>query len=87
MSALTFHVLGLRVTSPQGKTWSLSLHLGESLSGAEGRFETPLGSFGVRWTLSAGTSSSGADLQQRQVPGGMGGTLEIEGVEMGGVAD
>ncbi|KAG6861518.1 hypothetical protein C0995_015628 [Termitomyces sp. Mi166 len=107
-SALTFYVLGLRVTSPQGKTWSLSPHLGaggeggrESLSGAEGGFETPLGSFGVKWTLSESTSSSDADsglvltVQVStprttsgvfKVPGGMGGTLEIGGVEIGGVA-
>ncbi|KAL4242799.1 alpha-L-rhamnosidase [Abortiporus biennis] len=50
-SALTFYVLGLTVTSPQGKTWSFDPHL-SGLSNVEGGFETPLGWFGVNWELS-----------------------------------
>ncbi|EGN92657.1 glycoside hydrolase family 78 protein [Serpula lacrymans var. lacrymans S7.3] len=49
-SALTFYVLGLTVTSPQGKTWLVAPHL-SGLSSAEGGFETTLGSFNVKWTL------------------------------------
>ena len=49
-SALTFYVLGLTVTAPQGKTWSFAPHT-SGLSGAEGGFETPLGWFGARWSL------------------------------------
>jgi hypothetical protein len=49
-SALTFYVLGLRVTSPQGQTWSVVPHL-SGLPGAEGGFTTPLGWYGVQWSM------------------------------------
>lgn len=51
-SALTFYVLGLTVTSPQGRTWSVAPHL-SGLPSAEGGFETPLGWYGVQWTSTA----------------------------------
>ncbi|KZT25006.1 glycoside hydrolase family 78 protein [Neolentinus lepideus HHB14362 ss-1] len=47
-SALTYYVLGLTVTSPQGKTWSVAPHL-SGLNAAEGGFTTPLGWYGVKW--------------------------------------
>ncbi|KAH9943643.1 Six-hairpin glycosidase [Amylocystis lapponica] len=47
-SALTFYVLGLTVTAPQGRTWAVAPHL-SGLSSAEGGFETPLGWFEVKW--------------------------------------
>ncbi|VDB84465.1 unnamed protein product [Peniophora sp. CBMAI 1063] len=47
-SALTFYVLGLSVTTPQGATWSLAPHL-SGLPSAEGGFTTPLGWFGASW--------------------------------------
>lgn len=47
-SALTYYVLGLTVTSPQGQTWQVAPHL-SGLSAAEGGFTTPLGWFGVKW--------------------------------------
>ncbi|KAF8963232.1 Six-hairpin glycosidase [Flammula alnicola] len=50
-SALTFYVLGLTVTSPQGKTWAISPHINGGLPAAEGGFETSLGWFGVQWTI------------------------------------
>ncbi|OCH87854.1 Six-hairpin glycosidase [Obba rivulosa] len=53
-SALTFYVLGLTVTSPQGATWSVAPHL-SGLSSAEGGFETLLGWFGVKWSVSGST--------------------------------
>lgn len=49
--ALTFYVLGLTVTSPQGKTWSIAPHVGGGLPGTQGSFETSLGTFSVQWTL------------------------------------
>ncbi|KAI0314054.1 Six-hairpin glycosidase [Amylostereum chailletii] len=48
-SALTFYVLGLTVTSPQGATWAVSPHL-SGLPAAQGGFSTGLGWFGVRWS-------------------------------------
>ena len=51
-SALTFYVLGLTVTSPQGQTWSVAPHT-SVLPAAQGGFSTPLGWFGVDWTSSA----------------------------------
>ncbi|KAH7922494.1 glycoside hydrolase family 78 protein [Leucogyrophana mollusca] len=53
-SALTYYVLGLTVTSPQGQTWSIAPHL-SGLSSAEGGFETPLGSFLVSWRTGSQT--------------------------------
>ncbi|KAI0752009.1 hypothetical protein C8Q74DRAFT_347805 [Fomes fomentarius] len=47
-SALTYYVLGLIVTSPQGQTWQVALHL-SGLTAAKGGFTTPLGWFGVKW--------------------------------------
>ena len=51
-SALTFYVLGLTVTSIQGRTWSIGPHT-SGLSAAEGGFETSLGWFGVKWSLTS----------------------------------
>ncbi|PFH47431.1 glycoside hydrolase family 78 protein [Amanita thiersii Skay4041] len=48
--ALTFHVLGLTITSPRGQTWSVAPVL-SGLSEAEGGFETALGWFGVSWSV------------------------------------
>lgn len=52
-SALTFYVLGLTVTTPQGQTWSVAPHSG-GLQKAEGGFETGLGWFGIKWQLKDG---------------------------------
>ncbi|KAI0684564.1 glycoside hydrolase family 78 protein [Cytidiella melzeri] len=49
-SALTIYVLGLQVTSPQGRTWALQPHT-SGLSQAEGGFETPLGWYGIQWEM------------------------------------
>ena len=46
---MTYYVLGLTVTTPQGRTWQVAPHL-SGLSAAEGGFTTPLGWFGVKWT-------------------------------------
>ncbi|PCH42962.1 glycoside hydrolase family 78 protein [Wolfiporia cocos MD-104 SS10] len=48
-ASLTFYVLGLTVTSPQGETWSVAPHT-SGLSSVQGGFETPLGWFGVEWS-------------------------------------
>ncbi|KAJ8522266.1 hypothetical protein ONZ45_g1136 [Pleurotus djamor] len=49
-SALTFFVLGLSVTSPQGATWTFAPHL-SGLDSVQGQFETPLGTFSARWEM------------------------------------
>ncbi|EKM79027.1 hypothetical protein AGABI1DRAFT_40786 [Agaricus bisporus var. burnettii JB137-S8] len=49
--AMTFHILGLGITSPQGKTWSINPIL-SGLQFAEGGLETGLGWFGVKWEVS-----------------------------------
>jgi hypothetical protein len=56
-SALTFYVLGLTPITPQGQTWSVAPHL-SGLFGAQGGFQTPLGWFGVNWTLNDQSSST-----------------------------
>ncbi|EKM80757.1 hypothetical protein AGABI1DRAFT_90662 [Agaricus bisporus var. burnettii JB137-S8] len=49
--AMTFHILGIGLVSPQGKTWSISPVL-SGLQSAEGGLETGLGWFGVKWNVS-----------------------------------
>ena len=49
-SALTYYVLGLQLTSAQGRTWSLQPHT-SGLPSAEGGFTTPLGWFGAQWKV------------------------------------
>ena len=70
-SALTFYVLGLTVTSAQGKTWSVAPHT-SGLSSAEGGFETPLGWYGVKWSLTHKTFDLSID-----VPLGTSGTVVL----------
>jgi hypothetical protein len=50
-SALTFYLLGLTVTSTQGKTWNFSPHLNTGIPSSEGGFETPLGRFDASWSF------------------------------------
>jgi len=50
---MTFHILGIGILSPQGKTWSISPVL-SGLQSAEGGLETGLGWFGVKWNVSGG---------------------------------
>lgn len=50
-SALTEYVVGLSVTSPAGKTWTLKPHFGD-LKWAEAGFMTRLGKFEARWERS-----------------------------------
>ncbi|KAJ7754097.1 glycoside hydrolase family 78 protein [Mycena metata] len=49
-SALTFYLLGIKLTTAQGATWSIAPVL-SGLSSAEGGLETGLGFFGVNWTV------------------------------------
>ncbi|ESK87374.1 glycoside hydrolase family 78 protein [Moniliophthora roreri MCA 2997] len=52
-SALTNYVLGLRVDEPMGRVWTVHPHLFSNIEedAAEGGFETPLGWFGVSWSV------------------------------------
>ncbi|KAL0952961.1 hypothetical protein HGRIS_007172 [Hohenbuehelia grisea] len=74
-SALTFFVLGLTVTSPQGKTWAVAPHL-SGLNAAEGEFATPLGVFNARWSVTTNGFSLAVS-----TPQGTGGivTLPVKG--------
>ena len=47
---MTFHVLGIGITSPQGQTWTIAPVL-SGLESAEGGLETGLGWFGVKWNV------------------------------------
>ncbi|KAG6908504.1 hypothetical protein DXG01_004438 [Tephrocybe rancida] len=94
--ALTFYVLGLRITSPQGRTWTLSPHVGGGLPGAEGGFETPLGTYAVKWSLppsgalgvlTVQVSTPNASSGIFKVPRGMGGRLQVAGVDKGVVGE
>ncbi|EIW56811.1 Six-hairpin glycosidase [Trametes versicolor FP-101664 SS1] len=70
-SALTYYVLGLTVTSPQGRTWSVAPHT-SGLSAAEGGFTTPLGWYGVKWALKNGSFALNID-----VPEGTTGSVKL----------
>jgi len=50
-SALTFYLLGMTLSTPQGKEWALQPHIGGGIPSAQGGFQTPLGWFGVNWTV------------------------------------
>ncbi|KAJ6530328.1 glycoside hydrolase family 78 protein [Mycena capillaripes] len=52
--ALTFHLLGIQLTTAQGATWSIAPVL-SGLPSAEGGLETGLGFFGVKWNVSGQT--------------------------------
>ncbi|KAG6827253.1 hypothetical protein H0H92_012614 [Tricholoma furcatifolium] len=92
-SALTYYVLGLTVTSPQGADWSLAPHVVDTgLSDVQGGFETPLGWFGAHWVWS---EFSGFQVQVNApkgtsgvfvVPQGISGTLVVGGANKGQVA-
>lgn len=71
--ALTFFVLGLTLTSPQGATWSVSPVL-SGLKAAEGGFETGLGWFGVKWSLTDRVFTLNID-----APKGTRGTVRLPG--------
>ncbi|PFH51501.1 glycoside hydrolase family 78 protein [Amanita thiersii Skay4041] len=58
--ALSFHVLGVTITSPRGENWSVAPVL-SGLSEAEGGFETSLGWFGVKWSVSNSTFNLSVD--------------------------
>ncbi|KAF4588534.1 hypothetical protein EYR40_010086 [Pleurotus pulmonarius] len=86
-SALTFYVLGLTVTSPQGATWEVAPHL-SGLNAAEGRFETPLGAYSASWrTLNEGGKVFEIDLVTPRGTSGVfrspiaGGALIVDGKE------
>ncbi|KAF9552097.1 glycoside hydrolase family 78 protein [Agrocybe pediades] len=94
-SALTFYVLGLSVTSPQGKTWRVAPHIGAGTDAGgassadfpdkvEGGFETGLGWFGVKWSVKrSGTSKDGGTSQELTIdidtPPGTEGTVVTPG--------
>lgn len=83
-SALTYYILGLTVTSPKGQTWAVAPRVGGGLPSAEGGFETPLGWYGVKWTLTGNTlsinlSTPTATSGLFRVPLGWGGILTVDG--------
>ncbi|EMD35216.1 glycoside hydrolase family 78 protein [Gelatoporia subvermispora B] len=83
-SALTFYVLGLMMTSPQGATWSVAPHH-SGLSSAEGGFETGLGWFGVKWSASGSSFHLAIDTPadtRGVVSLPMIGTLTIDGEQL-----
>ncbi|KAG5340251.1 hypothetical protein C0989_002353 [Termitomyces sp. Mn162] len=90
-SALTFYVLGLQITAPQGTTWALAPHL-SGLEHAEGGFETGLGWFGVKWSIGDGSGSLEVQVTTPEktsgvfrIPSGFDGSLEVGGVDFGDV--
>ena len=70
--ALSTYVLGLQLTSPGGKTWSLAPQFGD-LTSVEGGYTTPLGKFSASWTL---IGSEGYTLSYN-VPRGTTGTVVL----------
>ena len=56
-SALTFYLVGLQPTGPQGQTWQVAPQL-SGLPSAQGSFETGLGTFAASWTFGNDTGFS-----------------------------
>jgi len=73
--ALTSFIVGLRLTSPGGATFTLAPQFGD-LSAAEGGFTAGLGTFNASWTLVTGGYTLGYT-----VPDGSSGTLVLPGEE------
>ena len=90
-SALTYYVLGLTVTSPQGATWALAPHP-TGLPAAEGGFSTPFGWFGANWREAGGAFTMGVDVPAGtngvvRVPSGVRGMVRVDGRAVGGVGE
>ncbi|KAJ7888543.1 glycoside hydrolase family 78 protein [Mycena olivaceomarginata] len=71
--ALTFHLLGIQLTSAQGATWSIAPVL-SGLPSAEGGLSTGLGFFGVKWAVDGDTLTLTV-----QVPAGTEGVVTLPG--------
>ncbi|KAJ3570977.1 hypothetical protein NP233_g4058 [Leucocoprinus birnbaumii] len=85
-SALTFHVLGIGITSPQGKSWAVNPVL-SGLDSAEGGFETTLGWFGVKWeanetVLTVQVTTPHATTGTVNIPGS--GQIQVDGEPVDG---
>lgn len=63
------------MTSPQGSSWNVAPHIGTGLPEAEGGFETPLGWFGVKWSVSNADGGSQEVELQIDTPEGTSGTV------------
>jgi len=85
-SALTFYLLGLTVTSTQGKTWTFAPHLNTGIPAAKGGFETPLGRFNATWSFD--TDENGIDVFNARVstPSNTVGTVKLPENMMGSLA-
>lgn len=76
-SALTFYLLGLTVTSTQGKTWNLAPHLNTGVPSAEGGFETPLGRFDAKWSFDEDSNGNDVLTAQLTTPLGTEGVVRL----------
>ncbi|KAF2650560.1 glycoside hydrolase family 78 protein [Lophiostoma macrostomum CBS 122681] len=77
-SALTEYIVGLSVTSPAGKTWSLRPQFGD-LERAEAGFTTNLGKFWAKWE----TKESGEYQVGFGAPAGTSGVVSLPVLEAG----
>jgi hypothetical protein len=74
-SALTIYVVGLSVTAPSGRNWSLAPHIGAGgLEGAQGGFETALGWFGAEWSVQNDSTIYSVNIS---TPGGTSGVVRM----------
>ncbi|KXN92437.1 hypothetical protein AN958_07996 [Leucoagaricus sp. SymC.cos] len=72
-SALTFHVLGIALTSPLGRTWSITPVL-SGLEAVECGFETSLGWFCVEWNVKGSHLAT-----EISIPKGTSGVVKLPG--------
>ena len=70
--ALSTYVLGLQLTSPGGRNWTLAPQFGD-LTSVEGGFTTPLGKFSATWKLDGNVGY----VLGYDVPAGTSGTLVL----------
>lgn len=71
--ALTSYIIGMRLTSPGGRTWMLAPQFGD-ITYAEGGFTTPMGKFSSSWSL-----FNGGYALQWNLPAETVGTLVLPG--------
>ena len=75
--ALTTYIVGLRILSPQAKTFDIAPHVDGGLPRAEGGFSTPLGWFGVKWELEEGSDGTEKLVVEVESPPGTQGTFFV----------
>lgn len=80
--ALLTEILGIKLTAPLGRRWTIAPHLTRWLSRARGGYATALGSFEVKLKLMRGSGGRLAEVLEVVTPRGSAGTVYWGGNEV-----